>query len=292
MDNQLELRHLRYFHALGQELHYRKAAEKLFISQPGLSRQIQQLESIIDIKLFDRHNRKVELTKAGQYFQGEIEQLFDSLDTIITHAKMIDKGLGGRLRFGYLGSAMQSVIPEFLMKIRNQYAAIRFDLKEMENQEQIDLLQQEEIDIGFVRLDRAPQGLEMQAIFQENFSLVLPMDHPITEENFDSLIQFKEDSFILFDSSYSQSYYNKVMQIFDHSGFTPIISHNTIHAVTIYRLVENNFGVSIVPSSLMQGFDMNIRFIELKDLDFNTTLQAIWKKDNPNPILNNVLGLL
>lgn len=292
MNYQLELRHLRYFQVLGQELHFRKTAEKLYISQPALSKQIQQLESILGLQLFDRHNRKVELTTAGKYFHQEVQLIMQSMQQSIAHTQMLAKGLEGRLRMGYLGSAMQSIIPDFLNKIRRTMPNMNFDLKEMENHEQIDSLLKGEIDLGFVRLDRAPRGLEMRSIFEESFSVVLPLQHPINRDNFESLYQLKDESFILFDPNYSQSYYNKVMQIFDQSGFTPIISHNTIHAVTIYRLVENNFGVSIVPTSLQKGFDLKIKFIELKNINISTTLQVIWKKNQSNPMIANVKELL
>lgn len=292
MSNQLELRHIRNFLAVAEELHFRKAAEKLYISQPGLSRQIKQMETDLNIRLFERHNRKVQLTPTGQYLQQEFKKFLHQLDNSLAHAQLLETGFEGNLKFGYIGSAMQNVIPEFLLKIRKAFPEIRFDLKEMDNQQQIESVLNQEIDIGFVRMDRVPRGLEMNPVFEDTFSLVLPKNHPINQNNFLSLTQFKNERFILFDASYSQSYYEKVMQIFDHSGFSPIISHNTVHATTIYRLVENNFGVSIVPTSLQKGYDMSIQFIELSHINLRTTLQMIWKTDSSNPILGNILDLV
>jgi len=118
MSYQLELRHLRYFLAVAEELHFKKAADKLFISQPGLSKQIKVLEDLLDIQLFERHNRKVELTDTGKYLQSELSQWLLTLDNIMTHAESISKGYDGNLRFGYVGSAMHEVIPELLSDIR------------------------------------------------------------------------------------------------------------------------------------------------------------------------------
>ena len=106
------------------------------------------------------------------------------------------------------------------------------------------------------------------------------------------MIAFKNESFILFDAKYSTSYHEKVMQIFDDCGFTPIISHNTIHSSSIFKLVENNFGISIVPKSLAEERDYKIKFIELDMISQKTTLSLIWNKKNTNPILNDVLKLL
>ncbi|WP_461643735.1 LysR substrate-binding domain-containing protein [Labilibaculum euxinus] len=287
MSNQIEFRHYKYFLALAEDLHFRKAAESLFISQPGLSRQIKQMEEILGISLFERHNRKVKLTEAGLYLQKELTNNFKRLDEIINHAKLLHDGLNGNLNLGYVGSAMQDVIPELLLKFKQTHPNVLFSLKEMDNNKQIQALLNHEIDVGFVRMERVPRGLSIQSVFEDTFSLVLPKDHPINESNFTNLSQFKNDSFIFFDASYSESYFEKVMQIFDESGFAPLISHNTVNASSIYRLVENKFGVSIVPTSLKLGYDMGIKFIELNKIPQRTTLRAVWNNKNTNPILND-----
>lgn len=292
MSNQIELRHLRYFLSVAEELHFRKAAEKLFISQPGLSRQIKQMEDDLGVTLFERHNRKVKLSPTGEYLKKEIDIILKTLDTTLAHSQLIEKGFEGELKFGYIGSAMQNVIPDLLLTIRKEIPNIHFNLKEMDNQQQIDSVLAQDIDFGFVRLERVPKGIEIKPLMEDTFSLVLPKNHPITSKNFKDLSQLKTESFILFDASYSEPYYQNVMQLFDDSGFTPIIAHNTIHASSIYRLVENNFGVSIVPTSLQMGYQMDIKFIELKNIRQRTTLQLIWNKSNRNPIINKVLSLI
>ena len=292
MGNQLEFRHFRYFLAVAEDLHFRKAAERLYISQPGLSRQIKQMEDSLGISLFERHNRKVELTKAGKYLQKELAGSFIRFDELLEHAKLLNDGIDGNLKLGYVGSAMQKAIPEILIQFRKKHPNVLFSLKEMDNTKQIQGLLNQEIDIGFVRLERVPRGLEMFSILEDTFSLVLPKSHKIDEQNFKGLSQFKDEPFILFDASYSESYYEKVMQIFDDSGFCPIVSHNTVNASSIYRLVENSFGVSIVPTSLKFGFNMEIKFIELKDIPQRTTLRIVWNNMNTNPVLQNILNVI
>ncbi len=292
MKHQLEYRHLRYFLAVAEELHFRRAAEKLYISQPGLSRQIRQMEEDLGIKLFERHNRKVKLTAVGKYLQTEIIKNFKELEDIFNHAKLLHDGIDGSLKFGYVGSAMQEVIPNILPKFRKEHPNVIFSFNEMDNRMQIEALLNRKIDVGFVRLERVPRDLEIKPIFEDTFSLVLPGSHRINTSNFKDLNQLQNESFILFDRSYSESYYEKVMQIFDYSGFTPLISHNTVNASSIYRLVENNFGVSIVPTSLKLGYDMGIKFIELKNIPQRTTLKMVWNNTNSNPVLKNFLALI
>jgi DNA-binding transcriptional LysR family regulator len=292
MGNQIEFRHFRYFLAVAEKLHFRKAAEQLYISQPGLSRQIKQMEEELGVRLFERHNRKVELTKAGEYFQKELISNFKRLDEIVSQLKLINEGIDGNLKIGYVGSAMQKVIPELLIKFQKNNPNAIISLSEIENNEQIHALLDQEIDIGFVRLERVPRGLQLQSIDEETFSLVLPRNHPINDLDFKDLSQLKDEHFILFNSSYSESYHEKVMQIFDDAGFSPLVSHYSINASSIFRLVENNFGVSIVPTSLKLGFDMNVKFIELKKITQRTTLRIVWNNANTNPVLKNFIEMV
>jgi DNA-binding transcriptional LysR family regulator len=292
MSYQIELRHIRYFLAVAEELHFRKAAEKLFISQPGLSRQIKLFEEELGVVLFERHNRKVVLTKVGEYLKVEFSLQIKTLSHTLENAKLLHDGKKGALKIGYVGSAMQDVIPNLLLRFEKNHPNILFNLKEIDNQKQIEGLLSFSLDVGFVRLERVPRTLEIKSILKENFCLVLPKNHLISENNFKNLAQFKEESFILFDSKYSASYYEKVMQIFDDCGFTPLISHNTIHSSSIFKLVENNFGISIVPKSLAQKRGHKIKFIELDMIAQKTTLSVIWNQKNTNPILNDVLELL
>ena len=289
MSNQIEIRHLKYFLAVAEDLHFRKAAERLFISQPGLSRQIKQMETELGFPLFDRTNKKVSLTKPGEYLKREISMTLKNLEDTITHARYLNEGVVGQINFGYVGSAMQNVLPELLLRIREENSNIHYNLKEMENPDQIEALLSQEIDLGFVRLKRIPRGLQIHPVFEDTFSLVLPKDHSLNKENFRNLSQLEKEPFILFEQTYSPDYFDQVMQIFKDSGFSPIISHNTVHASTIFKLVENNFGISIVPTALQFGYSGNIKFIELTKISQRTVLSVAWNSSNRNPILHKIL---
>lgn len=292
MNNKIEFRHLRYFQTVAKELHFRKASEKLFITQPALSRQVQQLEEYVGAKLFDRDKRNVSLTKAGEYLLKESQFLFDHLGFIKDNISHIANGDEGEIRIGFVGSAMQSVIPALLKKINKKSPGVHFVLTELTNQDQVDLIRNDQLDLGFIRTMRLPEGLNKLDVHNETFCLVLPKSHPITQKSFNSILDLKDENFILFSSQYSHGYYDKIMSIFEDQGFTPRIAHESVHANTIFRLVENELGIGIVPSSLKQGFDLNIKFIELDKIPQRTTLSAIWRKGSLNPILENVVKLL
>lgn len=292
MSYQFEWRHWRYFLAVAEELHFKKAADRLFISQPGLSRQIKELEEGIGVKLFERTNRKVALTKAGDFLKGEVTLMTRKFDHVLEHAKLLQEGLMGDVRLGYVGSAMQRLIPEILLTFKTDHSNVLFNLKEMEVEKQLEALLHHDLDIGFVRLDVAPPKLEMLRLLEEPFCLVLPSTHSINVESFESLSQFKEEHFILFNTNYSRSYYQKVYQIFDDAGFSPIVAHKSIHASSIFKLVENGLGISIIPQSLALEKQDNIKFIPLEMLPQRTSLSAIWNTQNKNPALAFIVELL
>ncbi|MFS4493242.1 LysR family transcriptional regulator [Maribacter sp. 2308TA10-17] len=292
MSYQIELRHFKYFMAVAEELHYRKAAERLFISQPGLSRQIKQMEEILDAQLFNRTKKKVSLTAAGEYLKGELEFVLNHLELTKKQLKLIKEGSSGELRIGFLGSAMQHVVPKLLVRLRDTHSNIKTSLDELSNHAQVDAVQKDKLDLGFVRLARVPKELHIKPVFEDTFSVVLPKHHTLNQNSFKSMKQLKEESFVLFSQDYSPLYYDKVMSICEDAGFTPKVSHRSVHAQTIFTLVENNLGIAIIPTSLQYGFDMDVKFIELKKIKQRAQLSVIWKKDNRNPVLQHGVNLL
>ncbi len=292
MGYQLELRHFTYFLAVAEELHFRKAANRLFISQPGLSRQIKQMEEIIEAKLFIRDKRNVRLTIAGQYLKKELDYIFNHINFTIKQTRLLDLGSDGEIRIGFLGSAMQTVIPELLVSANNTFPNIRFSLEEMSNYLQVDAIEKDQLDLGFVRLARVPKDVKMKTIHTDTFSLVLPKTHHLDMQSFKNIGQVSDENFILFSSDYSSLYYNKIMSICEDRGFKPKVSHRSVHAQTIFKLVESGLGVAIVPTSLQFGFDLDVKFLEIPKIKQTAVLSVIWKENNRNPALQKISALI
>lgn len=288
----MELRHLHYFKAVAEELNYRKAAERLFISQPGLSRQIKQLEEMVGVQLFDRDKKRVNLTVSGSFLKEEVDFLLNHLDLTLSQLKLINEGKIGELRIGFLGSAANRVLPDLLSKLTTAQPLIDVNLEELNNSLQVEMIQKDKLDLGFVRLASVPQGLEMRSVLRDTFSLVVSENHPIQKANFKSIRQFEKESFILFSSDYSNLYFEQIMRICRDGGFDPVIRHKSVHALTIFKLVELGLGVAIVPTSLGEGYDLKIRFMEIPQIPQFTELSAIWKSSNRNPALKKVLPLI
>ena len=292
MGYQIELRHLKYFKVLAEELKFRVAAEKLFISQPGLTRQIQQMEEIFKVALFDRTKRKVELTAAGVYLKEEVDFIFNHLETIKKQLENIGQGKESELRIGFLGSAAQNVVPDLILRLNKAYPGIQTLLDEMPNRMQVELIEKDKLDLGFVRLPRVPDGISRHPVFEDTFSLVLPGNHEVNETNFENIRQFSAEPFIFFSSEDSPLYYDLIMSICEDKGFRPKVFHKSVNALTIFKLVEQGLGLAIVPTSLQHGYALDVKFIELKDIPQRTELSVIWKESNRNPALKNVISLL
>ncbi len=288
----MELRHLHYFKAVAEELNFRKAADRLFISQPGLSRQIRQLEEELSVTLFDRDQRNVSLTAAGSYLKAEVDFLLNHLETIKGQLNQIQAGKIGELRIGFLGSASNQIIPRLMSKLNAYQPLVNVNLEELSNSLQVEMVQKDKLDIGFVRLNSVPDELEMKTIARDSFSLVVPTNHPIKAADFMSMNQFKEESFVLFSSDYSNFYYDQIIGICRDAGFSPKIQHKSVHALTIFKLVESGLGVAIVPTSIQEGYEINVRFMEIPDIPQFTELVVIWKTGNRNPVLKQVLALI
>ncbi|MEB2776308.1 LysR family transcriptional regulator [Algoriphagus sp. D3-2-R+10] len=288
----MELRHLNYFRAVAEELNFRKAAERLFISQPGLSRQIKQLEEMLEVQLFERDQKHVELTAAGAYLKSEVDFVLNHLELTRNQLKLIAEGKIGELRIGFLGSASNQVLPDLLAKLNANQPLISTSLEELSNSVQVEMIEKDKLDLGFVRLASVPSDLEMKVVLRDTFSLVVPKEHPIQEQEFISVNQFRDESFVLFSSDYSNLYYEQIIGICRDANFSPRIRHKSVHALTIFKLVENGMGVAIVPTSLKEGYELNVRFMQIPHIPQFTELSVIWKAENRNPALKQVLPLL
>jgi DNA-binding transcriptional LysR family regulator len=288
----MELRHLRYFVTLADELHFGRAANRLFIVQPALSKQIQDLENELKVKLLERSKRKVSLTPAGQYFRKEARRILSQVEEIRNHLPMIERGEQGEIRLGYVGSCIHTFLPEVLVALNQQYPAVQTYLSEMTSASQLEALQKGLLDVAFVRNPPFDARWQQSLMFRETFSLVLPADHPIDAENFPGLSAFAQEKFILTTRQDGASYHLQQLSICEDAGFTPHIVHETVHGHTVLQLIEKKLGISFLPSSFWRVTTAAVKFIELTEIPQRAEITALWERENPNPVLRVFLGLL
>src|SRR5450432_266347 len=174
----MELRHLRYFVTVAEELHFGRAAARLHMAQPPLSRQIQLLEAELGFQLFERSRRRVELTPAGGALLGGARQVFDTLDVAIHDARSASQGESGRLVVGYPSSLAYSGLTELLRAFRSRVPGVEVTLRELSPGEQLSALKAGNLDVGFVRSSLDDPSLSAELVRREALMVVLPNDHP------------------------------------------------------------------------------------------------------------------
>jgi LysR family transcriptional regulator, benzoate and cis,cis-muconate-responsive activator of ben and cat genes len=285
----MELRQLEYFLGVANELHFSKAAEKLFIAQPALSRQIQALEENLGVLLFERDKRNVKLTPAGEYLREEAAEVLSQVENITKRTQLIHSGEEGEIRIGHPGSAIYSVIPPLLYQLRTTFPQIKANLSEILEDDLFGFLKNYQIDVGFIREPFVDTQLSTKLLLEESFALILPENHWITNENFTSLAQIKDEPFVLPPRHAGSTYYDLLVRMCEREKFSPNVVHESIHGATILRLVEYNLGISIMPISYRLSTAMRVKFIELKDIPERTQLSMAWRKDDKNPVLQNFL---
>jgi DNA-binding transcriptional LysR family regulator len=288
----MELRQLRYFLMLANELHFKRAADKLFIVQPALTKQIQDLEAELGVILFDRNKRNVKLSVAGEFFRNEISSVFEHLEKTKNEIKQVEQGQKGEIKIGYVGSCIHTFLPNLLADLNKKYPEIHTYLSEMTSASQLLAVQKGELDIAFLRNPPLNKRFEQRIVFQENFSLVLPQNHWLDEINFQSLAQVSNEKFILPTKFDGEIYHNLQWSICEDAGFSPQISHETVHGYTTLKLVENNLGISLIPISFKQVTNAAIKFIELRDIPQKAEITALWNPENPNPSLKRFLEVI
>jgi len=288
----MELRHLKYFIAVAEELHFSKAAARLCIVQPALSRQVKELENELGVMLLKRTKRSVALTEAGKYYYDEAINILRLLDNIKERAQQMQSGSAGRIKIGHVGSAMLTTLPKLITRLRKDYPGIRIELHEMTAMTQLQMLKTGKIDLGFLRVPREDDDFVFETIFAETYSLVLPSSHKITSRNFKGLKQVAAEKFILPPRSAGERYYDNIIAICNAAGFSPYVAHESVNEDASIRLVENNLGISIFPSSFKNAFNAKVKFIELKRIPQRLRLSIAWNKNNSNPALQTLINII
>lgn len=285
----MDLEQIRYFLTLSQELHFWNAAEKLFITQSALSRQIQSLEDEMGVKLFERSKRNVQLTKAGTFLQEQWIRMSDEIDSVHRQAKSIHEGTYGTVSIAYPGSIAYGFLPAFISAIANELPEVKLELLEPTDISIEQMLLNYQLDLALRRDPAENPALQSIALYAEHFSLIVPASHPLTQKNFKSLVQVKDEKFILSGLHHQTYYVSTLRDLFRTYGFEPNVHIESDFGAMILGLVAKGLGVSIMPSSYAISAPSGVRFINLPQ---KTKLYAAWRKDDSNSVLKNVLTIV
>ena len=282
----MELQQIKYFLTLAQELHFWNTAEKLFITQSALSRQIKALEEELGIQLFERTKRTVKLTEAGAFLKDQWARLIEDIDRINRQAKRLQEGTKGSIRIGYPGSISYGFLPVFISRLAKVLPDVRIELVEPTDISFEQLLLNYQMDIAFRRDPAENPSLQSTCLYAENFSLVLPAGHPLDAENFKGLQDVKQEKFILSGLHHQTFYVASLRQIFNEYNFTPDVYIESDYGGIILGLVARGLGISIMPGSYAFSAPPDVKFISLPH---TTNLYVTWRKDDTSSVLRNIL---
>ena len=275
----MELRHLRYFIAVAEELNFTRAAEKLHIAQPPLSQQIQHLEAELGFQLFRRTKRTVHLTAAGQVFFEEAGKILQQVDRAIQLGRQTSRGELGQLTIGFVSSSAHNVVPAILQAFRIRCPAVKLELHELTTNEQLQRLRFGQIDIGFVRPPVEEDGINSEIVFREPLIVALPETHPAADRAQVELRQLSTEPFILFPRSQAPGLYDLIVSLCQQAGFSPIAAQEAIQMQTIVSLVAADMGVAIVPASMQNFQRSGVVYKALPESTCIVAISLIWRSD-------------
>lgn len=248
MDSRIELRHIRYFVAVAEELHFGRAAERLHLAQPPLSQQIRKLEEILGYALFIRTSRQVKLTSAGEMFLDRARSTLRKVAEDMEIARSAGRGELGFLTVGFIGSGMLTSLPAMLGEYRRRHPRLNLQLRESYTAGVVQALIEGTVDVGFLRDGGPTDGLEIETLFSEPFIAVLPRAHRLAKHKSFSAAQLRDEPFVFFSPTVGSRAHQKTVSICEEQGFRPQVVQEAPQWLTILRLVGAGLGVTVAPA--------------------------------------------
>ncbi|HTN51120.1 MAG TPA: LysR substrate-binding domain-containing protein [Anaeromyxobacter sp.] len=245
----MELRHLRYFLAVAEELHFGRAAARLHIAQPPLSQQIQQLERELGYALFLRTQRRVRLTEAGAAFRAEARSILERLEQAAAAAGRVARGEAGSLAVGFVASATFALLPRLYRRFRERQPGVALSLEELSTAEQVEALRAGRIQVGLARPPVGDDSLEAEPLADEPLVAALPARHPLARRGALPLRALADEPFVLFPRHPRPGWIDVVREACRSAGFRPAVAQEVLELSTAVTLVAAGIGVTLVPAS-------------------------------------------
>ncbi len=294
----IELRHLRYFLAVADTLHFGQAAERLGMSQPPLSQQIRQLEQLIGAQLFVRSHRRVQLTEAGTLLQQQARALLLQVDATVEQVQRVQRGERGELHIGLTrATPLSAQIPRAIFDYRQRYPQVRLQLREMNTLQQIDALLEGELDVGIIRRRTLPPELVARSLFTDPLAVVLHRQHPALRgrdpaNTVLALEQLAHEPFVAFHRSAGAGIHDHMIALCAAAGFTPRIVQEAGEASTLISLAAAGLGAAILPASCDHIHVEGACFVALADSGAHSEVQLVWRRESVTPLIRNFTALL
>ncbi len=289
----MELRHLRYFVAVAEELSFSRAAQRLHMAQPPLSMQIKQLEQNLGAQLFDRTGRGVRLTEAGRLFLGEVRRIFIELEQASRMAREADHGEVGRLSLGFIPAASNDLLPEVLREFRGRFHKVELFLHELMPDRAVQSLHDRQVDVSFLFLPCEDESVQFRIVSREPLLVAMPESHPLASESVLEIRALAGEDFILPARYSTPSLYGKIVEICRQAGFTPNPVQKEVGLMqTVIGVVAGGMGVALVPASLRNLNRKGVIYKEVRDPEAIVEMGIVWRRDNVTPVLASFLQVV
>ena len=288
----MELRHLKYFVAVAEELHFGRAARRLHIAQPPLSQQIKNLEDELGVKLFDRTKRTIKMTDAGIYFFKEAKQLLLNVEQAAEVARRIYRGQVGRLVVGFVGSVVYTFLPEGLRLFRERFPDVELVLQEINTAEQIKLLHSSSIDVGFHYSGAQDPLLTCRRLTQAPLMVVLPKKHALANRKSLDIRELAQEPFIANTRSTEPVVLDAFISLCHSAGFSPKIAQEAGQVQTVLGLVASGLGTSLLPDYIKNIRRPGVQYIPLSGPCPTVKLAIVWRSDNSSELIKSFVNVI
>jgi DNA-binding transcriptional LysR family regulator len=285
MDQEIELRHLRYFIAVAEELHFGRAALRLHLAQPPLSQQIRRLEELVGHPLFLRTSRSVRLTAAGEALLERARRVLRSVERDLSEVRSVGRGEVGSLRVGFISSGMLTPLPGMLGRYRRLHPRVDLQLREGFSSEMIRALLDGGIDMGFLRDADPVEELELETLFSEAFVAVLPSNHRHARRRTLSAAALREEPFVLFTPLAGHLAYEKTASLCEEHGFRPRVVQEAPQWFTVLRLVGAGLGVSLAPACVERIAPPDAVCVRLAGTSIRSNVELAWRNGEDRSIV-------
>ena len=287
-----DLRQLRQFVAVAEHLHFGRAAEALHISQPPLSRSIQDIEAKLGARLFERSRRKVELTAAGAWYLEEARQVIARLERASRSVAELAAGGAGTLRIGFVTIADYGVLPGLLTRFKASNPGVAMSLRELVTEAQLEALSAGDLDLGFVLPPLPAREVESITVDRESLVVALPAHHPLARERGPLGVKvLAEEPFVMVPANLARGLSDVVLGLCARAGFAPRVAQEAVQMQTVVSLVSTGLGVAIVPESLLNLRRSGVVYRSVRDPHPKIELRLAWRRDSHSAALARFVAL-